>query len=194
MLRSLHIENFTVFPKADLVFGKNLNVIIGENGSGKSHVLNVAYAAIATSAQRAVSSPMNPPTKALLETSLADKLRNVFRPDGIGRLARRRLGGGHTACKLAFAFAPKELDMSLQFSTVATSNIKLTKAPSSWADRLPVFLPTRELLSIYPGFVSLYETTQPPVPRDLARHLHPAGRALGKRPTRTPHQRTPRSH
>ena len=29
--------------------------------------------------------------------------------------------------------------------------------PSRWVDKLPVFLPTRELLTIYPGFVSVYE-------------------------------------
>jgi len=50
MLKSLHIENFTVFPKADFIFGKNLNVIIGENGAGKSHLLKLAYAPIALSA------------------------------------------------------------------------------------------------------------------------------------------------
>ena len=32
------------------------------------------------------------------------------------------------------------------------------KAPLKWQDKPPVFLPTRELLTLYPGFVSLYET------------------------------------
>jgi energy-coupling factor transporter ATP-binding protein EcfA2 len=159
MLKSLHIENLTVFPKADLTFGKNLNVIIGENASGKSHLLKAAYAAIAASAQRAATTPTDLPTKAFMETAVADKLRNVFRPDGIGRLARRRLGGGHNTCKLAYVFENKKLDLSLQFSTVSTSNVKITKSPGEWADKLPVFLPTRELLTIYPGFVSLYETS-----------------------------------
>jgi energy-coupling factor transporter ATP-binding protein EcfA2 len=159
MLNLLHIENFTVFPNADFTFGKNLNVIIGENGSGKSHLLKAAYAAIAVSAQRAATAPTDMPTKAFMETAIADKLRNVFRPDGIGRLARRRIGGGHRTCKLAYNFENKKLDLALQFSTVATSNVKLTKTPTGWADKLPVFLPTRELLTIYPGFVSLYETS-----------------------------------
>jgi len=53
MLRSLHFENFTVFPKANFTFGKNLNVIIGENGTGKIQVLKTAYSAIAVSAARA---------------------------------------------------------------------------------------------------------------------------------------------
>ena len=159
MLKSLNIENLTVFPKADFTFGKDLNIIIGENGSGKSHLLKAAYAAIAVSAQRAATAPTDMPTKTFMETALADKLRAVFRPDGIGRLARRRIGGGHNTCKLEYAFDNKRLDLSLQFSTVATSNVKMTKTPGEWADKLPVFLPTRELLTIYPGFVSLYETS-----------------------------------
>ena len=39
MLESLHLKNFTVFPDAEFTFGKDLNVIVGENGAGKSHVL-----------------------------------------------------------------------------------------------------------------------------------------------------------
>ena len=31
------------------------------------------------------------------------------------------------------------------------------RLPSGWVDKAPVFLPTRELLTIYPGFVSVYE-------------------------------------
>jgi len=102
MLKLLHIENLTVFPKVDLTFGEHLNVIIGENGSGKSHLLKAAYAAIAVSAQRAATAPTDTPKKAFLETALADKLRNVFRPDDLGRLSRRRIGGGHNTCKLFY--------------------------------------------------------------------------------------------
>jgi predicted ATP-dependent endonuclease of OLD family len=37
--------------------------------------------------------------------------------------------------------------------------VVVTKTPAAWVDTLPVFLPTRELLTIYPGFVSLYDTS-----------------------------------
>ncbi len=43
--------------------------------------------------------------------------------------------------------------------------------PSAWCDKVPIYLPTREMLSIYPGFVSLYETAHIPFKetwRDLA--------------------------
>lgn len=160
MLKSLEIENLTVFPNAQFKFGKNLNIIIGENGSGKSHILKAAYCAIAVSAKGARDSASGSPTKGFLATALADKLRNVFKPDELGRLARRRRG--QTTCLVKYGFAPSALDLDISFATSSRSEVVVEKVPSAWAEKLPVFLPTRELLTISPGFVSLYETTHLP--------------------------------
>lgn len=160
MLKSLNIQNLTVFPKADFKFGKNLNIIIGENGSGKSHILKAAYCAIAVSAKGAKDSASDAPTKGFLATALADKLRNVFKPDELGRLARRRQG--HTTCSLKYAFTPSNLDLDFSFKAPSKKEVVIAKVPAAWAEKRPVFLPTRELLTISPGFVSLYETTHLP--------------------------------
>ena len=39
----LAIRDFTVFGEADFEFSPGLNVLIGANGTGKSHVLKVLY-------------------------------------------------------------------------------------------------------------------------------------------------------
>lgn len=44
MLKRLHLKNFTVFADADFEFGPGLNVLVGTNGTGKSHVLKLGYA------------------------------------------------------------------------------------------------------------------------------------------------------
>ena len=44
MLKRLHLQNFTVFADADFEFGEGLNVLVGTNGTGKSHVLKLGYA------------------------------------------------------------------------------------------------------------------------------------------------------
>lgn len=160
MLKSLHVENLTVFPKADFTFGKNLNIIIGENGSGKSHILKAAYCAIAVSAKGGKDSTSEAPTKVFLETALADKFINVFKPDELGRLARRRQG--HTTCRINYVFTPSKLDLEFSFTTRSKKEVVVAKLPTDWAEKLPVFMPTRELLTISPGFVSLYETTHLP--------------------------------
>lgn len=160
MLKSLHVENLTVFPDADFRFGKNLNIIIGENGSGKSHILKAAYCAVAVSASGAKDSASEIPTKAFLETALATKLINVFKPDELGRLARRRQG--HSTCQLKYAFSSSKLDLEFSFATRSKKEVVILKAPTEWIEKRPVFMPTRELLTISPGFVSLYETTHLP--------------------------------
>ncbi len=156
MLKSLQLENFTGFPKADLSFGKNLNVIIGENGTGKSHLLKAAYVALAVSAEAAKDAPPEGPSKARLQTALADKLIGVFKPDALRRLVRRKVG--RDKCRLRFTFSDARWDLDFGFSTLAESQVSLHTAPTACVDQRPVYLPTRELMSLVPKFVPLYET------------------------------------
>jgi predicted ATP-dependent endonuclease of OLD family len=44
MINKLGIKNFTVFKKACFDFGPNLNIIVGNNGSGKTLLLKTIYA------------------------------------------------------------------------------------------------------------------------------------------------------
>lgn len=43
-IKSVKIENFTVFEKIDINFASGVNVIIGENGTGKTHLMKVICA------------------------------------------------------------------------------------------------------------------------------------------------------
>ena len=156
MLDSLEVKNFTVFPDAELEFSGGINVIVGENGLGKTHLLKLPYAVMAVSAEEGRRSNGRQPTKALLRTRLAEKFVNVFRPERLGRLARRQRG--RNRCEVKLTFNERETSIGFSFSTASKSEIEVEHPPSAWRDRAPVFLPTRELLTIYPGFVSLYET------------------------------------
>ena len=99
------IKNLTAFPKADLVFGHNLNVIVGENGAGKTHLLKMAYSVLAVSAEEGRKPNSAAPTKSLYQTRLADKLIGVFRPEALGRLARRTQG--RKRCDISLSFEKK---------------------------------------------------------------------------------------
>jgi predicted ATPase len=156
MLNSMKLEDFTVFHDAKFEFGKHLNIVVGENGAGKSHVLKAAYSTIAVNASRTYSEA-DSISKSQMQTTLANKFQSVFRPDGLGRLVRRQRG--RKKCSLEFVFDPPTHNLSFSFSTLAKSGVTLKKTPEQRIDKLPVYLPTRELLTIYPGFVSLYETT-----------------------------------
>ena len=160
MLERLKLRNLTVFAAADFEFAAGLNVIVGTNGVGKSHVLKAAYCIASVLARGQKDSASAIPRKNFLETALANKLRGVFRPMALGRLASRQSSRGR--CEIEAVFRPKTLNTSFSFHLASTTAVSVEVTPTDWATVLPVFLPTRELLTIYPGFVSLYETTELP--------------------------------
>ncbi len=155
MIQQLSIKNLTVFPEADLKFGHNLNVIIGENGTGKTHLLKILYSVLAVSAEAKRKSNSLSPTKSLYQIQLAEKLVNVFRPEQLGRLARRKQG--RERCDITLSFTQSVCDIAFSFSAQSKSEVSIDKLPDAWLDITPVYLPTRELLTMYPNFVSVYE-------------------------------------
>jgi len=156
VLKSLRIKDFTVFKEADLTFATGLNVIVGANSTGKSHLLKLPYAAMAMSAEEG-RKHSEPPTKTLLQTRIAEKIAGVFRPEErLGRLVHRQRG--YNKCEVDIGFRQPGAHLGFRFSSLAKSEVVVQKLPSKWQDKLPVFLPARELLTLYPGFVSLYET------------------------------------
>lgn len=41
IIENVKISNFTVFKNAEIIFSKGLNVFIGKNGTGKTHLLKL---------------------------------------------------------------------------------------------------------------------------------------------------------
>ncbi len=156
MLKSLGIRNFTLFGETDFQFGSHLNVFVGENSAGKTHVLKLAYSVLAMSAEEGRRGGAVPPSKTLLQTLLATKLVNVFRPESLGRLAKRQRG--RQRCDIAVNFTDRNLDIGFNFATQSKTEVVISEVPGTWLPFAPAYLPTRELLTIYPGFVALYES------------------------------------
>lgn len=155
MLKSISIGNMTVFSKAQVNFSPGLNLIIGENGTGKSHLLKAAYSLLAISAEGGRKSRGTTPTKSYLQTAIAEKLVGVFRSESLGRLTRRRQGRGR--CDISLDFDDPNYDIACSFSSNSKAEVSVDKVPSSWSDIEPIFFPTRELLSLYPNFVATYD-------------------------------------
>lgn len=143
MLRSLQLRNFTVFKNAKLEFGSGLNVVVGENGTGKSHLLKAAYSGLAVSAARSQRSNGDFSSKSQWQSALAEKLIGVFRPDSLNRLVRRKLGRGK--CDLVYEFDRTAFDLGFSFSTQAKAEVRLLKTPAEGIPKRPVYLPTRDV-------------------------------------------------
>ena len=43
-IESIKLENFTVFENIECEFVPGINIFIGENGTGKTHILKALYA------------------------------------------------------------------------------------------------------------------------------------------------------
>lgn len=149
MIRTLEVQNFTALPDTTWSFAPGLNVIVGENGLGKTHVLKLLYALLKVQADAKDLS------KGVLERAYADKLSAVFRPESLGRLVKRRQGRGR--CGFRLRMSKDDLSMAGAFASNAKSQIEIIKAPGERLARSPAYLPTRELVTLCPWFVPLYE-------------------------------------
>lgn len=85
-LKGLRVENFTVFRKEDFQFSPHLNLIIGENGAGKSHLLKLAYSSIAASVDAYRKYKNKAPSVELLQNFISEKINFVFKPEKMGHL------------------------------------------------------------------------------------------------------------
>jgi len=161
-IRSATVENFTCFGRAELTFAKGLNVFIGENGTGKSHLLKLLYASLrGVDADEEARRTDRTRNKVEAETHLADRLMGVIRPDSLGRLARRVRGRSVARVSMRLDVDDGDgdveaIDVDYELSSHAKKKVKADGGLPEvevWA----LYLPTREVISFYPGFLGLYE-------------------------------------
>lgn len=148
MLASARFHNFTTVPNATFQFAGGLNVIVGENGTGKSHILKALYSMLKVQAEPDLS-------RTTLERAYALKLTGVLRPESLGRLVKRKQG--RDRCEIEIRFKSKSQRSEIAFATNAESQVKLVQAPATPIPKSPVYLPTRELMTLSPWFLPLYD-------------------------------------
>ena len=154
-LTRVQLKNFTAFAELDLELSPGINVLVGANGTGKTHLMKVCYAACEVS--RASVSSENVPV-----TPFMEKLTGVFLPwhRSIVRLVRNPETGGES--KVEVFRNRLALDISISIITfsdsVMTGSYTGSLALDKWLE-CPVhsiYIPVKEMLSNAPGFRSLY--------------------------------------
>lgn len=143
-LTSLALENFTAFEKLNLSFSPGVNVLIGANGTGKTHLLKLLYSSCSMS-------------EGVTETLSSRLIRN-FRPyeDRIGRLIRRT--GKSSNAKISIN-RRGGLRLYATFSNHTKDSLKINWAQrSAWLANnvTAVYIPVKEMLAHAPGFRSLF--------------------------------------
>lgn len=150
MLTSAVFKNFTTVPNDEFKFAKGLNVIVGANGLGKSHILKAIYSLLKVQSGKNVDL-----TKTFLEKAYAEKLVGAMRPEELGRLVKRKRGSER--CELALTMEAAKQSTKIAFANRAKSQVEVLTLPSEALPLSPVFLPTRELVTLSPWFVPLYD-------------------------------------
>ena len=130
-----------------------VNVFIGANGTGKTHILKTVYAACdITKSQK----------------SFAEKINKVFLPskEQIGRLVKRSKVSTAGFIEVSRKPQPtgKSIKIRLSFSnhTKTSDKTKVSGSTKVWAETPieSVYIPVKEMLSNAPGFRSLYASRQ----------------------------------
>ena len=138
------LENFTVFESLDLEPSPGINVLIGANGTGKTHLMKVCYAACDVS---------------YTGDNFATKLGRVFLPSGnqSERLERllNRSSGSETA-EVRLSREDSEFGVLLPWYMFGSTAVK--DESRDWTDSLieTVYIPAKDMLANAPGFRSLY--------------------------------------
>lgn len=173
MLKRLHLRNFTVFADAEFEFGDGLNVLVGANGTGKTHVLKVGYVVdlvrdsiknkgIKLAEAELISKHSNeqyPDWGVKLILNLAD----VFLVKGFDVLSRRGFLQEKSVVNVEFAINADE-KVDFEFGRVeAKEYLNVTEALlKEDSSSKPVFIPAKEALTLG-WLLSFYERFRIPI-------------------------------
>ncbi len=133
-LKKIEIKNVTVFENINMEFSDGINIFIGENGIGKTHIMKLLYAACKA---------------AKVDVSFPQKVVRVFRPDGsnIRRLVSRKRAGETASVKIY----SDDANIGMKFTTKTNKWAAQITNEATWekqlADLSCTFIPAKEILS-----------------------------------------------
>ena len=135
----IKLENFTAFKDLEVEFSPGINALIGENGTGKTHLMKACYATCDFGND---------------DRSLAYKMVGVFLPSGraSGRLVRqgKEAMGGVVEVHLDDWYVRCSL-------TGHDTRYAVTPTDRQRPATKGVYIPAKDVLANAPGFRSLYE-------------------------------------
>lgn len=143
MITRIELHNITAFEKLNAEFSPGLNVLIGENGTGKTHLMKFLYSALAIADSKE-------------NKTIQQKLEENFLPDSVGRLVRRARGrnkGGFVVRR-----SDEGVERSLKVTITSLDSVSSLE-PNNWtvsSAEKAVYIPVKDMLANAPGFPSLY--------------------------------------
>lgn len=151
-ITELKINNFMLFDKLDIKWSPNINIISGENSTGKTTLLKLMYSSLKPLSKKNFSTL----TQEQIEDSIVRKMLGVFRPDEdkLGRLVSRVQGSNRTEFTLGLE---KKGNMSIGFGNRQERHADIAININDYKKFEPIYLPPKEMISATEHFQSLYE-------------------------------------
>lgn len=152
-INKLTLKNFMLFENAEMEWSKNINIICGENSTGKTTLLKAMYSVLKPFSKGIQDTV----TKEVEEKIFVDKLQGVFRPDGmkIGRLVSRKQGSNRTDYSVELE---GKQQVSIGFGNRQESHADVKVEKNCNTDKFDViYIPVKEMLSTTEHFATLYE-------------------------------------
>jgi energy-coupling factor transporter ATP-binding protein EcfA2 len=141
LLTRIEIQDFTAFSELRMDFCPGINLLIGNSGTGKSHLLKLLYCACRVT---------------ITGQSLLERLLNSFMPSSrdIGRLVH----WGKDSSDIAIYRGIDVIQASLIRSPPWMAGMQVGGEKLWYPKAMPcAFLPTNDILSNAPGFLSLWD-------------------------------------
>ena len=150
---TLKAKNFMIFEDIDLNFSPNVNLICGENSTGKTAIIKLLYASLRGVSQSQSGKKVT--TKDNLEAGIVQKIQGVFCPDkdSVGRLVNRVQGSNKAQIAISL---DDDKSLEFAFSNRHSSHVEITNALFDVAKVETVYIPPKEIISATENFGSLY--------------------------------------
>lgn len=142
-----------LFEDAKIDWSKNINIICGENNTGKTTLLKVMYSVLKPLGKDYQEAA----TKDMEEKIFVSKLQGVFRPDNmkIGRLVSRKQGSNRTDFTVIL---DKERELNIGFGNRQENHADIETKNMDPIEKYDViYIPTKEMISTTEHFATLYE-------------------------------------
>jgi len=141
MIEKLHIENFTAFRKAEFDFVPGINVLVGANATGKTHVMKLLFAMQKAQVPARESLPILGPLFA------------IFRPEKLEALIHQGSRSKTSSIKATWNGKPYAFVVEIN----DRQNVAYDEGNQWESVTTPVFIPVKDMLAHSMGFLSLYD-------------------------------------
>lgn len=139
MIQQIKIKNYGTIQELGFNKFENINLIIGENGTGKTFLLKSLYSAMKTMEEYKRGDDIRN-----INDILAERLRWTFQTDKLGDIVKK----GSDA-PLSFEMKWNNKDFSYSFAEKTTTKISKVTQDVSPIESNSIFIPAKEVLSLF---------------------------------------------